>query len=138
MSDDQIKKHIISFIGKDIAEEVKTLSSDLSKSILRSDSTDALKEFTWDALLDELHRYAPILSALLFKATQTRTPQHNRDAIVGMSACILMKQRNPKMNLVQKMISLVLYAGHSSKEVHVDWCKYSCIYTTLFKYLNFV
>ena len=37
LSDDQIKKHIISFIGKAIAEEVKTLSSDLSKSILRSD-----------------------------------------------------------------------------------------------------
>ena len=34
LSDDQIKKHIIAFIGKDIAEEVKTLSSDLSKSIL--------------------------------------------------------------------------------------------------------
>ena len=60
-------KNIISFIGKDIAEEVKTLSSDLSKSILRSDSTDALKVFTWDALLDELHRYAPVLSALLSK-----------------------------------------------------------------------
>ena len=82
LSDDQIKKRLISFIGKDIAEEVKTLSSDLSKSILRSDSTDALKEFTWDALLDELHRYAPVLSSLLFKATQTRTPRHNRDAIV--------------------------------------------------------
>ncbi len=131
MNDSQVKTHIIDYIGKDLSNEVKSLSSDKSISILKDSDTDALKEFTWDALLCELHQNAPVLATLLCKATETRTPRENRNAIVEMCASIILKHRNSKINLVQKIISLILYAGHSSKEVCYFVHKYEHALLTL-------
>ena len=38
--------------------------------------------------------------------------------VIGTCVAILLKHRNPKLSLLQKIISLVLYAGHASKQVH--------------------
>jgi len=111
LGDEETKKYIISLIGK------ATICSDLTDSVLRSENSDALKEFTWEALLQELRKYFPTLISILFSATKTRTPRNNQESIVGLCASILIKQRNAKLSLVQKLISLILYAGHSSKEV---------------------
>ncbi len=48
--------HINSYIVKDIANEVKSVSIDKSTSILEVSDTEVLKEFTWDALLCELNQ----------------------------------------------------------------------------------
>ncbi len=53
----------------------------------------------------------------LTAATKTRTKRTNQEAVIGMCFAIIIKHRNPTLNLLQKIISLVLYSGHSSKQV---------------------
>ena len=96
------------------------MSSDKVESVLQSQNIDHLKSFHWDILLQELSEFAPILSSHLTSATKTRVSRSNTDAVIGMCAAILLNHQNPEMNLIQKINSRILYAGHSSKHV----CKY--------------
>ena len=70
--------------------------------------------------MDELSKFAPLLMSLLFSAIKRhKAPHTDTDcAIVGLCASILINLQNQKMNLVQKINSLILYAGHTSKEVN--------------------
>ena len=61
---------------------------------------------------------APTLLALLEFCTYTRKPRVNRMAVLGMCVALLLKFSFHKMCLVQKIISLILYAGHSGKQVN--------------------
>lgn len=85
-------------------------------SFLGSGSIDDLNQFQWDRLHRELSTEAPILLSILINATKTRVPRPNSHIIVGTCVSLLLKHRNPKMSLLQKMISIVLYAGHASKQ----------------------
>ena len=49
--------------------------------------------------------------------TWTRNSYINRDAIIGICTAMLLKYRYSKMSLVQRILSIILYAGHSGKEV---------------------
>ena len=39
--------------------------------------------------------------------------------IIGLSAAILLRYRNHSMNLVQRILSVLLYNGHVSKQVRL-------------------
>ena len=91
------------------------MASDNVHSIL---STGSMKEFQWKTLIKELCTYAPVLLNILQAAIKTRVPRSNTNAVVCTCAAILLKHRNPKMSLLQKIISLILYSGHTSKQVY--------------------
>ena len=93
------------------------MTSDNAHSFLCSQSKADLKEFKWDRLHAELSDNAPTLLSILLAATKTRVPRPNAHIVVGTCVAILLKHCNPKMSLLQKIISLVLYAGHASKQV---------------------
>ena len=69
-------------------------------------------------LIKELPQHAPTLLHVLKGCTLTKHKK-NRNATIGMCAAILLRFRNQKMNLLQRIISLILYAGHSAKMVHL-------------------
>lgn len=117
------REHILKALGKELAKKIKVMASDRAKSILQSQNPEHLKQFTWDMLLHELSTYAPLLKSLLFSVARTRVAQSNTDAVVGMCAAILINHRNSEMSLIQKINSLILYAGHTSKQV----CNYYLI-----------
>ena len=118
LSDDKIKGYIISKIGRDVRTEIKNLSS--SQSILCSQSLDYLKSFDYDIIIyDELNQKAPYLLSFLMAATKTRSLRSNRIAVICTCAMIILKFRYTKLNLFQKIISLILYAGHCSKKVFI-------------------
>lgn len=93
------------------------MSSDQSQSLLCSTAKSDLVGFKWDTLHKELSAKAPILLSVLEAATKTRIPRKNATIVVCTCAALLLRCRNHKMNLVQKIISLILYAGHSAKKV---------------------
>ena len=93
------------------------MCSDKTNSVLRADPTIELKVFKWDTLLAELSQNAPVFLSLLHAATHTRRNRENKSAVIGLCAAVLIKHRFQKMNVVQKLISLILYAGHSGKKV---------------------
>lgn len=117
MKDPLVKRYMIEKMGQILRSEVTTMCSDRTCSILSNQSVDAMKIFTWDALLIELQSHAPLLYSLLTSCTHTRRPRPNRNAVIGVCAAILLKHRYERMSLVQKIISLILYAGHSGKQV---------------------
>lgn len=48
---------------------------------------------------------------------KTRKPRSNRTGLVGMCVAMLLKHRFHRMSLVHKIMGLILYAGHSGKQV---------------------
>ena len=111
------KQYLIKRIGGIIRKELVLMCSDKTNSILGSQLVCDLKEFTWDKLFEELSFNAPILLSILRDCTQTRRPRTNRSAVIGMCFAILLKYRYLKVNLIQKIISMILYAGDSTKQV---------------------
>ena len=64
------------------------MASDGANSILQSLNTRYLKEFSWNLLVDELSKFAPLLMSLLFSAIKRhKVPHTDTDcAIVGLCA----------------------------------------------------
>lgn len=117
MKDSSTRKYVLNLVGKEICNEIRLMASNKVDSFLCSTSKDDLKTFSWGRLHAELSTFAPVLHSILLAATKTRVPRPNTRMVTGMCAAILLKHRNPKMSLVQKVVSLVLYAGHASKQV---------------------
>ena len=114
MKDPSTRQVLVKLFGKEVRKEVRSMASE---SFLSSQSKDDLKNFQWDRLHTELSLKAPLLLNILFDVTKTRVPRPNSHIVIGICVAILLKHRNPKMSLLQKIISLVLYAGHASKQV---------------------
>ena len=126
MKDPKMKMYTIELMGRQLRNELISLCSNATNSTLQNQSADALREFTWGKLHSELEARAPTLLSLLQMCTHTRKPRHNRIAVIGMCVALLLKLRFHKMCLIQKILSLLLYAGHSGKQV----CKtkpWSCV-----------
>ena len=117
LKDPATRKFLLKGIGVLVRNELKSMCMDSRSSILRNTATHDLKNFTWDTLLNEASETAPVLLELLQQCTQTRRLRSNRHAVIGMCLSILLKQRYPKMSLVQRIITLILYAGHCGKQV---------------------
>ena len=57
---------IIHALGKELAGEIKTMTSDQADSIMQSQNPNDLKQFSWEMLLNEQSMHAPLLKKLLF------------------------------------------------------------------------
>ena len=82
-------------------------------------NSDNLKTFRWDLVLSELKLHVPMLMDILFSCTKTKFPRKNLTWIV---CSILFKFCYARMDAVQKVLSLILYAGHCGKQVHCVDC----------------
>ena len=116
--DDKIKEHAVNKVATMVHDEMKIMCSHKVDSILQR--TSALSSFQWIDLMNELEAHAPTLLTVLNSATRTRRDRCNRDGVIGMCAALLLKFRYNRMSLVHKVISTILYAGHSSKQVSMD------------------
>ena len=115
--DTAAKKYVMKKIGILVRREIVQMCSDKTKSILSSQSMSDLKDFTWDKLLTELSANAPTLLSILQSCTHTRKTKPNHNAVIGMCCAIILKYHFSKMSMVQKIMSLILYAGNSGKQV---------------------
>ena len=112
-----MRKYIISRVGKILQSEIATLCSDRCNSVLRRHSKEQLLKFKWEDVNLEMHEYAPVLLSLLHAATRTRRSRPNQDAVIAMCTAMMCKLRRRDMSTVHKTLSLILYAGHASKQV---------------------
>ena len=119
MRDTKTRKHVVMALTQYVRKEIKELCSRRIMSIQRSHDLSTLKGFSWDTIVDEAAKYAPTLIDLLTGCTKKslKAPQASQKSIIGVCLSLLCKYRNPKMTLFQRMISLILYAGHSAKKV---------------------
>ena len=113
------KAAIVKIVGQDLQKEIAAICSDNFESVTRQKSNSIMTDFSHvkASLLHEIKIRAPTLFSLLNLCLKTRKPRKNVDAIVVMIASLLCKHRRPSACQLQRFISLILYAGHSNKQV---------------------
>ncbi len=126
MAHSKVKEAVIKVTGSVVRKEMKVLCKRSAPSILRDTSPKAMQSFKWDTLIDELKMNAPTLLQILQGCTRTKrrgvstrgkTYTVPDNTIIGLCAAILLCHRNTQMNLVQRIISVLLYSGHTPKQV---------------------
>ena len=119
------RKHVVAGIGRVLRSELAVMCSKGFGSILRSTSPENLKSFSWHQVVAEMQACTPTLLHLLQSCMRTKRGfyKHKQKSIIGFLVSIMCKYRCQQMSLFQKMVSLVLYAGHSSKQVQIMACK---------------
>ena len=101
-----LKQHIVRIVAHEARNEMKFISSLKHFSILRFKSKDSLERFTWDHVWSEIEDHCPTLATFLKECLPVR-----------VSASIVLKLRNPHINVIQGMISLILKSGHANQQV---------------------
>ena len=110
---------LVEVIGQDLQREVAAICSDNFNSITRQkpDRFTTACNNVKQALMGELQTKAPTLLTLLKLCLQTRKPRKNTDGVIIMITSLLCKHRRPSACQLQRIISLILYSGHCSKQV---------------------
>ena len=121
----QATKHaILKVMGQVLQSEIASICSDNFDSITRQKSIDSVKNFKHviTSINGELRSRAPTL--LTMSCLKTAKPRKNTQSIVAVIFSIICKYRRPSFCLVQRIISLLLYTGHASKQVSLTciWC----------------
>ena len=117
LKDNSIRKYIIKGLGSSLKHEVARLCSDDTAFVLRDTTSLGLKELQWEKVLNQAKDMAPTLLDLLYSCTKTKTLRRNQNAIIGVLLAVLCKHRRPVASVFQRLVSLILYSGHSSKRV---------------------
>lgn len=115
------RKHVVATLGRLVRKELQTLCSERVNSIQRTRSAKSLKEFGWSGIIEEAREHAPTLVQLLTSLTRKndRSTELSKAQLgaIGMMLSVMCKIRNPRMMLFQRVMSVILYAGHSAKQV---------------------
>ena len=117
LKQEDTRKNLFKKLINLLQEDIRRMCSSKVNSILQNKTADALKQFSWDTVMKELVQHAPTLLHVLRGCTFSKK---NKDLINGTTcvcAAIIMHLKNQKMNMLQRILSLVLYAGHSAKLV---------------------
>ena len=112
-----IRRYMIKRIGLSLQQEIANLCSDKVDSVLQDKCINTLETFSWDAVIEEMTTRAPTLLSLLENCTHTKRARNNRKSVIGIITAILCKHRRPTASLLQRLLSIVWYAGHAAKSV---------------------
>ena len=118
--DPTMARSAIGKLGTIIRQEIRKVASTNALAAC------SMQTFSWEWLLKQLGVHAPHLHQLLTSLTTTKGRRTNQRAVIGMCAAILMKHQNPTISLVQKILSIILYAGHASKQVILTEYMHGC------------
>ncbi len=113
------KQAVVNVVGQVLRSEIAAICSDNFNSIMRDKSVMSVQNFknVATSLHSELRSKAPTLLYLLMSCLKTAKPRRNTEYIVVVVVSILCKHRRPSACLIQRIISLILYVGHASKQV---------------------
>lgn len=105
-------KSAVKSIAGVIKEEMQHLCSTSHNSLLR-DNIEAVKCFSWETVWLELERIH------LFRLLLKRPDEHK--PLICFLASAILKERSPRVCLVQRVISVLLYGNGTNKEVKLHF-----------------
>jgi hypothetical protein len=73
--------------------------------------------FDWGSILKTSMTHSPWLYQILAVSLKSNNPRKNLQPIITMIISLLTYFRNPAVNTLQKIVSVILYSGHCSKQV---------------------
>lgn len=120
-----MREQVLNIVVKIIRSEINQMCSFEVSSVLRKLSAEVLQRFDWSKLMNEFEQHAPVFIKILGgcvckKASSkkvSRQPRYNEKAIISICAAIILRYRNQRMNLVQRIVSVLMYCGHAQKSV---------------------
>jgi hypothetical protein len=118
MSDKDTGLAVARSVGRLISDnEITYTSSPATLSDLRNvHDLKQIQEFSWTGILTDITGTAPMLLAFL----ESVMPKHKKDTLmpcICLIVTMIAKARNKQLNILQQLISVVLYAGHVTKQV---------------------
>ena len=113
------RQAIVKMVGRMLQKEVASLCSNKSESVLGKKPSNEMGNFIdlINAIIKELQFRASTLLSLLKWALKTRRARQNCNVIMVMIVSIICKNRRSSVSLFQNIVTLILYTGHSSKQV---------------------
>ena len=124
MKDKRICLKVVEIMGTDAGKEMKKLCSKVN-SILRKRDFGSVQSFDIQAVIKEMEEHAPSVLTILRGCLLGQKPSKHKklksrivdiDLLVSV-CCALLQGRSQRMNLLQRIISIILYCGHTSKRV---------------------
>lgn len=90
LKDPVTRHHLLKKLGVLVRNELVTMCSHRTNSILQRQNSSELREFKWEKLIAELEANAPIFLSILHQCTHTRQPRPNQRAVVAVMDVKLM------------------------------------------------
>lgn len=118
---------VLNQFAANIRKEMKLICSDEHNSIIRN-ATDGNKIFKWDHLFSELSSCMPAFVSLLLSIIPKGKNDERRIMLVCVIISMILKWRFPKISLLQRAISVLLYGNGCSKQVNIN--NMSILYVT--------
>ena len=113
-----LRPAIMRMLGRDCRAQLAHITSERSSSlILRSDPT-AIRAFSWAALSSDLQQHCGALFSLLLLMVPTKKREQAME-MVALIVSMLAKMWNKKACFAQTIVSLMLFAGHTSNQVPI-------------------
>ena len=110
------KKALLDALGRMLQKEVLSLCSTGSKSVLAEIPSKDLSGVV-QKIISEMQARAPTLLLLLGRAMKTRRPRPNTSMMMAFITSMMCKHRKASVCLLQRLVSLILFHGHSTKQV---------------------
>ena len=110
-----MKKKIITIVGNLLHKEIKVTCSDKSASKMKQKNLSAIESFLWSDVASDLRRTAPTLVFLLESSMGSKNEE--KDITVTVTGAILLHHFSERANLIQRLFSVLFYAGHVPKQV---------------------
>ena len=121
MKDKVMRQIAVNKIGKLLRKELIS-SCGVKSQTLFSGGIDDLKIFSWDKMAADLKRTAPVLHSLLehcLSANRSQVRSLNSKILMSLIGGILLRNANERVNIIQKLLSIILAASHAPKHVSV-------------------
>ena len=124
--DKLIRAKLIPLFGHLLSIEMKSLCSLNASSVLRSKDVKSAQNFNVSVVVYEMEKHAPTVIAFLrscistqsaVKATRKQPSVVDKDHLVAVCSCILLRGISQRMNQFQRVVSTILYCGHCCKTV---------------------
>ena len=122
LKDNRMKYLAVKKVGNLLRQELINTCSSKSATYYQSSNPKSLMKFKWADCDLDLKRTAPLLHYILESCVKAnRSPKRSLDSIVlrSMIGGILLRNTNERVNIVQQLLSVILYGSRAPKQVDV-------------------
>jgi hypothetical protein len=113
IKDTRMKGMVLKKVGAILRKEQKQLCG--LNSCFSKKNVTALETFTWSHFITQLKANAPSLFTVLAESVEKTGLK--KDIAIVFCAALLVRSHSSRANIVQRMMSLLLYASHAPKQV---------------------
>ena len=113
-------KRVVLKLGDIVRRELIFTSKMNSFSLFQKKDLGSLQFFKWNEVCRDFQRTAPYLGHILEKCAEAKrsaTHSSNKDIVISVVVGILLRNCSQRANLIQRLLSILLYSSHVPKNV---------------------